>query len=347
MNLNFIRPILVLAAFAVPVLTLALRRFFKPLFSLTLSLGAPGGPTFKAGRAHSRMQQAAFVMELAGVFVLLIASAGPRLISRQIVYLDRGADILFVLDCSPSMAALDMAGKSRFDTARELIVDFARERPADAIGLVAVGNDAALLLPPVTDRLVLEKRLENIKLGEFGDGTALGMGLATAALHLSSSRAGVKAVALITDGENNAGAVHPETAAAALRYTALKPADAVPPGASGENSFFVFAVGTSGEVPVDYTDPRTGLRRSGTFDSHYDEAVLARIAEAGGGIFIAAPTLDALKSAFSTLGSKQVYISRSAVTERAQNIHFPFIVTGLALLCLPYFWRRLILGAFL
>ncbi|MDR0540427.1 MAG: VWA domain-containing protein [Spirochaetaceae bacterium] len=339
MNLNFVRPFWVLAAFAAPLLALMCRRFFRDVFSLTLSLGAPGGPVFKAGQAQSRMQRAAFVMELAGVFALFIAASGPHLISRQVVYLDRGADILFVLDCSPSMAALDMAGKSRFETACSLIADFAHERPADSIGLVGVGNDAALLIPPVSNRDALLKRLENIRLGELGDGTALGMGLAMAALHLSASRAAVKAVVLLTDGENNAGAVHPETAAAALRET-------VSAGASGA-SFFVFAIGSFGEVPVDYVDPKTGVRRSGSFQSRYDEASLIRIAEAGGGLFMSAPAPDALKSAFSSLNEKQVYVSRSAITERARNIHIPFIIAGLLLICVPYFWRKLVLGAFL
>ncbi|MDR2601395.1 MAG: VWA domain-containing protein [Spirochaetaceae bacterium] len=333
--LNFARPFLVLAAISIPLIVLILRRFFVDVFAIKLSLGPPGGASFKPAWTQLWMQKAVLLMELGGVFSLIFAAAGPRIVSRQLVYLDRGADVLFVLDCSPSMAALDMEGKSRFDAARELIADFIKERPADAIGLVGVGDDAALLIPPTSDRNALLKRLETLRLGEFGDGTALGMGIATAALHLSTSRAHGKAVALITDGENNSGAVHPETAAAVLR-------DSV------ENlNFFVFAVGSFGDVPVDYIDPKTGVRRSGTFQSRYNENSFIRIAEAGGGLFLSAQTEDALKSAFYTLNSNQSYVSRSAISERSKPVHIPYIWAGIILLCAPYFWRKIVWGAFL
>jgi Ca-activated chloride channel family protein len=334
-NIGFTRPLVFFAALAAPVLVMIFRRFFIDVFTLNLPLGAPGGASFKQPWTRASFQKTALVMELAGVFALLCAAAGPRIISRQVVYLDRGAEVLFVLDCSPSMAALDMAGKSRFDISRALIETFARERPADAIGLAGLGSDAVLLIPPTTDRAALFARLENLHLGEFGDGTALGMGIAVAALHLSASAAQGKAVVLITDGENNAGAVHPETAAAVLRES------------SPRARFFVIAVGTSGEVPVDYTDPKTGVRRSGSFQSRYDEENLKRLAESGGGIFLSAPSSQALEAAFSTLNSEEIYVSRSAITERSRPIHAPFIAAALVLLCLPYFWRKLFLGAFL
>ncbi|MDR2491402.1 MAG: VWA domain-containing protein [Spirochaetaceae bacterium] len=335
MNVGFSRPILVLAAIAVPLAVLIVRRFFIDVFAVNLPLGVPGGALFKPPFSRASLQKAALAMELAGIAALLFAASGPRLVSRQIVYLDRGADVLFILDCSPSMAALDMAGKSRFDAARSLILNFITERPADAAGLIAVGNDAVLLIPPTTDRTALQKRLESLQIGEFGDGTALGMGIAAAALHLSRSTAAGKAVALITDGENNAGAIHPETAAAVLRETVDR------------LSFFVIAAGSFGEVPVDYVDPKTGARRSGVFQSRYDEHSLIRIAESGGGVFLSASTADALKEAFSTINNNQIYVSRSAMTERSRTVHHPFIAAGLLLVCIPFIWRRLLLGAFL
>jgi Ca-activated chloride channel family protein len=148
-------------------------------------------------------------LDLTGVFALFIAAAGPIFISTELVWLNRGADMLFVVDVSPSMAGIDMNGRSRFDVARDLVREFAEARPSDAIGLVAVGNDASLLVPPTVDRGALFSRLDSLRLGELGDGTALGMGLGIAALHIRNSAAPRRAVALITDGENNAGAIHP------------------------------------------------------------------------------------------------------------------------------------------
>ena len=104
--------------------------------------------------------------------MLFTAAAGPRFVFTELAWLNRGADIIFVLDISPSMAALDMDGASRFAAARGLLKNFAERRPTDGIGLVAVGSDAALLLPPTMDRKLLASRLEELRIGELGDGTA-------------------------------------------------------------------------------------------------------------------------------------------------------------------------------
>src|SRR5690606_17002202 len=55
--------------------------------------------------------------------------------------------------------------------------------------------------------------LEDVKNGLIQDGTAIGMGLATAVNRLKESEAKSKVIILLTDGENNAGQVDPLTAA--------------------------------------------------------------------------------------------------------------------------------------
>jgi Ca-activated chloride channel family protein len=231
------------------------------------------------------------------------------------------------------MAGLDMEGRSRFDAARDLVRAFALERPSDAIGLVGVGNEAALLVPPTTDRDALFSRLDSLMIGELGDGTALGMGLAIAALHVTHSAAPRRAVILITDGENNAGAVHPETAAATL-------------GAAGV-SLWVVGVGSAGEVPIDYVDPVSKMRRTGSFDSRFDPETLRAISRRGGGVFISAPSAKAFSAAIGEISQKELIIARSGTVTRTRPIHVPLIIAALILLAAARFTRRYILGAFL
>jgi Ca-activated chloride channel family protein len=269
-------------------------------------------------------------MELLGVFCLFAAAAGPVLVSGETVWLNRGADILFVLDVSPSMAGLDMEGRSRFDAARELVRDFALRRPYDALGLAAAGSDAALLVPPTIDRETFLGRLDSLRIGEMGDGTALGMGLAIAAMHTSRSAAPRRAVVLITDGENNAGAVHPETAAA------LFPALGV--------SLYVIGLGSGGEVPVNYVDPVTKIRRTGVLDSRFDPETLKTIAQKGGGTWLSAPSAEAFYAAFLRLDQEEMIVGRSASIARTRSIRRPFILGALLLLALAWFVRRVILG---
>ncbi|MDR2245721.1 MAG: VWA domain-containing protein [Treponema sp.] len=332
MSIGFERPLLIPAGAVIIIILCGVSRFFRDALTLEIPLGPPGGVPFKPTLNLTLLVKLLGICELCGVFLLFAAAAGPRLVSTETVWLDRGADVLFVLDTSPSMAGLDMDGRTRFDAARDMVLDFADRRLADAIGLVAVGNEASLLLPPTVDRPLLYSRLETLRIGELGDGTALGLGLAIAALHIRGSPAPRRAVALITDGENNAGPVHPETASEALR-------------ASGA-SLWVIGVGSAGEVPIDYVDPILKVRRTGSFDSRFDPESLRAIARKGGGTFIAAPSGRAFAEAFARFADAEMTVGRSGTVNRTEDIHRPVILSALILILLPRFIRRWIGGAF-
>ena len=333
MTFGFDRPVYVLAAlFAIPFL-LYISRHFKPLFTLDLAFAPPGGIAFKSPVNLKFLMKLLHTLELLGVFFLFIAAAGPHFVFTEMIWLNRGADIFFVLDVSPSMAGLDMGGRSRFDTARNLMLDFAGRRQQDAIGLVAVGQDAALLLPLTTDRESLVSRLDSLAIGEMGDGTALGTGLAMAALHISKSQAPRKAVVLITDGENNAGTIHPEAAAGMLGDMGV--------------SLWVIGVGSSGEVPIDYVDPITRRRRTGTFESRFDIDDIKSLAERANGNWIYAPQGEAFAEAFMQIDQAEIVIRRSVPIRREEPVYFFFILIALTLLWGVRFVRRYVLGALL
>jgi Ca-activated chloride channel family protein len=331
MSAAFDRPYLLTVIFIAVPAFIIIFRYLRPLFTLEIPLGPPGGIPYKPHVNLYLLIKILHVLEFSGAAFLLIAAAGPHFIYTETVWLNRGADILFVLDMSPSMAGLDMNGRSRFEAACDLVRDFAGRRPQDAMGLVAVGEDAALLVPLTTDRDVFYSRLSSLAVGELGDGTALGMGLATAGLHIGRSRAPRRAVVLITDGENNAGAVHPETAAVLLGDMGV--------------SLWVIGVGSFGEIPINYLDPVTRVRRVGTFESRFDPAVLEALAEKANGVWIAAPSADAFTSAFDLLDQGETIMRRSGVVRRKEPFHGLFIMAALVLLCGVRLIRRYILGA--
>jgi Ca-activated chloride channel family protein len=333
MSIGFERPLLLCAGAVLVFLCFVVERFLKNAFVLAVPLGPPGGSPFKPPFNVEFLVRIIRVLDLAGALALFAAAAGPVFISTELVWLNRGADILFVVDISPSMAGIDMNGSKRFDAARRLARDFAERRPSDAIGLVAVGNEASLMVPPTVDRSALYSRLETLQIGELGDGTALGLGLGIAALHIRNSTAPRRAVALITDGENNAGAIHPETAAAALKDSGA--------------ALWVVGVGGGGEVPIDYVDPVTRIRRTGIFDSRFNADSLRAIARSGGGHYIGAPSAGSLSQAFSLIDQEELIIRRSGAIKRTESFQVPLAVTALALICAARFIRRHILGAFL
>jgi Ca-activated chloride channel family protein len=272
-------------------------------------------------------------LELTGIFFLFIAAAGPNFVVTEMVWLNRGADIFFVLDISPSMAGIDMGGRNRFEAARGMMMDFAERRSQDAIGLIAVGQDAALLVPLTTDRGSLYSRLDTLAIGEMGDGTALGTGLSMAAFHIGKSQAPRRAVVLITDGENNAGTIHPQAAAALIGDLGV--------------SLWVIAVGSSGEVPINYVDPITNMRRIGTFESRYDPEDLKTIADSAHGQWIYAPQAEAFAAAFSQLDQSEMVIRRSVPVRREEPLYIIFVIASITLLWGVRFVRRYILGALL
>jgi Ca-activated chloride channel family protein len=331
MSLGFEYPQFIIAGLVLIPLTLLWARRTRNSLVLFLPLGAPGGLPFRPPFTWDLILKFLSAVELAAVALFFLAASGPERRTNQTVWLSRGADILFVLDISPSMAGIDMDGRSRFEAAGNLVRNFAGRRPSDAIGLVAVGYDAALLVPPTADRRPLLERLDRLRVAELGDGTALGLGLAVAARHLRHSGAPRRAVILVTDGENNAGAVNPETAAALLAEAGI--------------SLWVIGVGSGGEIPIDYVDPLTRMRRTGTFDSRFDADKLRSLSEAGRGVYIAAPSADSLAAAFSRISGEELTVSRSGTMIRRRPLHVPLLGLGCGLLVLARFIRRFLLGA--
>jgi Ca-activated chloride channel family protein len=313
-------------------------RRLKNYATLDLPLGPGAQVSFTPPGRPKLVLGLLSVIEIIAVLLLIIAAAGPEIQTKETLYTSPGAEVFFVLDCSPSMAALDMSDEenrviTRFEAARRLVLNFADARPADSIGLAALGSEAALVLPSSTNRMLLGERLQGLHIGELGDGTALGLGLSIAALHLADSKAPRQAVILITDGENNAGSIHPETAAELLVSTGT--------------SLYVIGVGSFGEVSFDYTDPVSGIERSGRFDSRFDTASLRKIAEAGGGIYLPAASFRAFSTAFEEISSDELVVSQTGTRVSSEALGNVFIVPALVLALFAAFVRRIILGAFI
>ncbi|HOJ98468.1 MAG TPA: VWA domain-containing protein [Termitinemataceae bacterium] len=309
------------------------RRYGKRSVLFTVPLGAPGGNTFGLRYDWRIMLWCSRAGEWLGILLLIIAAGNPQLVENKPFYLERGQEIMFVLDVSPSMAALDMGGKNRLEAAKAVIQRLAGLRPADALGLVAVGRDAALLVPPTIDHGTFFKRLNNLKLGELGDGTAIGMGLALAAFHTQKmanlKEGSAPMVVLLTDGENNAGSIHPDRAAEIIKDLGL--------------SFWVIGVGRQGEVPLDYTDPSTGERRVGTFESRYDVQSLMSLAEKGGGGFMVADSVESLEKAFTRVDRSSKKTSRVVHVAVRHSLLKPFLEWGVILLVVFWIIRRILL----
>ncbi len=277
-----------------------------------------------------------FATEIAlwiALVLLVVALAGPSLASNRKVYLERGMDIMIVLDQSPSMAARDFGAEDRLTTAREMVKDFISTRENDSIGLVSFSEEAQLRLPPTVDHDLLFSTLDDIAIMDRGDGTAIGMGLALAVLHLSSSTAGEKAILLITDGDNNVGEIQPATAASMAAQTGIR--------------IYTIGLGTTGDVPIEFLDRESGKILSGTMKSVYDGTLLKRIAEISGGDYFYARSSGSLETILQTINTLESYEVRTKITVVKNSFHNQLILIALALFFAHWLVRRVLLGEIL
>ena len=89
-------------------------------------------------------------LTVAAFLLTVISLADPVAHTQERVYTTRGCDIVFVVDTSPSMAARDIGGMLRIDAAKQAADMLAQNNSGAQYGLVAMGNEAALLVPPTS-----------------------------------------------------------------------------------------------------------------------------------------------------------------------------------------------------
>jgi Ca-activated chloride channel family protein len=188
------------------------------------------------------------------------------------------------------------------------------------VGLVAFGQDAALVCPPTTDYASIAARLGSLQPGIYGEGTAIGAGLATAVAHAARSSAPEKQIILLTDGENNAGSMDPGTAARTAARFGM--------------ALSIIGVGSAGEAPVTYVDPVTRQKLSGIYRSDFNGASLEALARTGGGNYYGAENKAALASAFAALAERSSSLSRSRSVSSEEGLTGQAVAAALALLAL-------------
>ncbi|MDC7226305.1 MAG: VWA domain-containing protein [Spirochaetales bacterium] len=263
-----------------------------------------------------------------GVAFIIVALAGPSYVEKEKIYLSRGIDIMFVLDESPSMAALDFPPTNRFDASKNVIRKFVKAREHDPVGLVTFAAEAALRIPPTLDTDGFLDELEDLELMELGNGTAVGLGIAIAALHLQDSTAEEKVIILITDGENNAGEIVPESAAEIAAGMGIR--------------IYTIGIGTRGEVAIEYEDPETGKIITGRYDSDFDEDLLTEIAETTNGKYYFASSTNALDGIIDIIDSLESSEKRIKIKTTSRSGHRPLIIMALCLIFFDFFIRKLI-----
>jgi Ca-activated chloride channel family protein len=292
--LTFARPWLLLLLLAIPLLAY-LRGKRGPAAALTFSSTTTLRAIGKQSAARAGKFLRALIFAALGFFV--VALARPQL-GKSLTQIEAsGIDVMLVLDVSGSMLIKDftIGGEeaTRLDAIREVTRKFIEGRPNDRIGIIAFGGRPYMVSPMTLDHDWLLQNLDRVRIGLVEDGTAIGSAMAVAANRLNDKESKSRVIVLLTDGENNAGKISPNTAAEAIKALHIH--------------FYAIGAGINGVAPVPFFTARGPLTdNDGNIlyqnqPVQFNEAGLKEVANIAAGKFFRATDTQSLEQIYADI----------------------------------------------
>ena len=258
-----------------------------------------------------------FILKLLAGALLTISLARPQSTSSWEDTTTEGIDIILSMDISGSMLAEDLK-PNRLEASKNVALDFISKRVNDRIGLVVFSGESFTQCPLTTDHNVLINLFKDIKSGMIADGTAIGMGLATAVNRLKDSKAISRVIILLTDGVNNQGLVAPLTAAEIAQKFGIR--------------VYTIGVGTEGYAPYPFQTP---------FGVHYqdievqiDEKTLQDISTITDGKYFRATNNKSLTQIYEDINKLEKSKIETTEYHKRKEEFLPFALLALLFLCL-------------
>jgi Ca-activated chloride channel homolog len=258
-------------------------------------------------------------------FSLLVAAlARPQLQNTTVERSAEGIDIVISIDISSSMLAEDIK-PNRLIAAKEVAADFIDKRISDRIGVNVFARESFTVVPPTLDYDLVKNMLSTVDLGMVRDGTAIGMGIATAINRLRDSEAESKVIIMLTDGMNNAGEIDPVTAGEMA--------------ASFDIRIYAIGIGTRGTAPYPIDDPIFG-RRYQNVPVEIDEEMLEHIARLTNGKYWRATDLDEFIEVYNEIDQLEQTEIEEIIYIDYEDRYPIYIVTALGFLLLGFINER-------
>jgi Ca-activated chloride channel homolog len=280
-GIRFATPLALLLLLLLPVWWLLRRRHRGGAIVFSRTDVLRRGPRVGRGIALALL-----VLRNLALAALIVALARPRSGGRVENVTSEGINIVLVIDLSSSMLAQDFQPRNRLEVAKEVVARFVRSRESDRIGVVAFAAEALTQVPLTTDYPVVLTAIQNLQAGQLEDGTAIGTAIATGANRLKSAPGTSRVMVLLTDGENNRGAIDPRTAAQAAKAFGIR--------------IYSIAAGTEGMAPVPVGRGAYGLRYE-MRPVRIDEPLMREIASTTGGQYFRARDAQALASIYAQI----------------------------------------------
>ena len=251
-------------------------------YNTHLQISSFNGLNTKSWKSWGR--HSLFLIRTISIGLLIFAFARPQSTDSWENMTTEGIDIILAMDISGSMLAQDLS-PDRLEASKRVAMNFIAGRPNDRIGLVIFSGESFTQCPLTTDHQVLQNLFKDVKSGIVEDGTAIGMGLATAVNRLKESEAKSKVVILLTDGLNNQGSIAPMTAAEIAQQFDVR--------------VYTIGVGSQGYAPYPVKTPFGNTTRD--FEVKIDEQTLQDIAIATNGKYFRATSNEGLKEIYKEI----------------------------------------------
>ncbi len=258
------------------------------------------------------------VLQWIAFALVVMAIARPQYENTTVERNAEGIDIVLTLDISTSMKAEDLK-PNRLEAAKNVAEDFINKRVSDRIGLVLFARKSFTMVPPTLDYNLLKRLLGDVEMGTIEDGTAIGMGIATAVNRLKESEAKSKIIILLTDGQNNSGEIDPVTAADLARSYDIK--------------IYTIGAGTRGTAPYPVKDPIFGNRYQ-NIEVNIDEEMLKQIADMTDGSYFRATDTESLKEIYNQINQLEKSEIEEIIYTDYQDLYPRFLLPGIFVLIL-------------
>jgi Ca-activated chloride channel family protein len=324
-SFQFAHPWFLLLLLLLPVMAFWKGRRGQPL---ALRLPSIDDAVQVGARSHSRAGAWLAALGLLSFALLVIALARPRLVKGTTDIESNGIDIILALDVSGSMEAMDFTlnGKqsNRLEVVKDVVAKFVVQRLDDRIGMVAFAGRPYLAAPLTNDQEWIAKRLQDVRIGQVEDGTAIGSAIVSSVDHLRDSDAKSKVVILLTDGVNTSGSINPLTASEAAKALGIK--------------VYTIGAGTNGEAPY----PVRGFfgTQMQMVKVEIDEKTLGAIADATGGKYFRATDTDSLEKIYEVINQLETTSRKEKKYEDYDEWFAIALWPGLGLLLIEWLLRH-------
>lgn len=324
--IDFVEPRLLYALWLIPIALLLLFWFMHRRQHLLKQWGRPALVRQLSANVSATRRRWKYLLWFVTLISLVLAIARPRWGSAVVERVQRGVEVMVVLDVSTSMLAEDTA-PNRLTRAKLTIQELLDQLGGHDVGLVLFAGSAFVQFPLTADLNTARIFLNAADTTSISrQGTALDVAIQRALDSFREERSSDRLILIFTDGEGHEG--NTTAAMAAAQRAAAR-------------DIVIHTIGsgslTGAPIPVrDATGTLTAYKEDNQGQivvSRLDETLLRQLAEATGGRYLRAGTgEDAIVALAATInrleGNER---TRQFKTERIER--FPWFV-GVALLAL-------------